>query len=106
MADVEIAASPIEFVADGRIYEPTGRSAGEFIAVFGDLVVGPPCADSGAIDFPAELVRPDGTTTYVAGARLDCPVGDEAMSEGPFILLFRGIADEVPAGTRIVSRTS
>jgi hypothetical protein len=92
-------------VADGRIYEPKGRRAGDFIAVFGNLVAAPRDAGSHAIEFSAELTRPDGTTASVAEALLDFPVGDEAASEGPFVLLFRGSAEQVPAGTRIVSRT-
>ena len=42
------AVPPIEFVTDGRLYEPTGGRSGEFIAVFGTLVTGPAAPSVGA----------------------------------------------------------
>jgi hypothetical protein len=97
---------PIEFVTDGRTYEPTGRRSGEFVIVFGTLVSGPsapPFGGSGVVEFSAELTRPDGTRVLVDDAHVDYPVADESPEEGPFVLL-RGVrAADVPVGTSIVS---
>jgi hypothetical protein len=101
------AIPPIEFVTDGRTYEPTGRHAGEFIVVFGTLVTGPtapPFGASLAVEFSAELTRPDGTRIVVDDAHVDYPVADESPEEGPFVLLRGARAGDVPAGTLIVSR--
>jgi hypothetical protein len=101
------AVSPIEFVTDGRIYEPTGRRSGEFVVVFGTMVTGPAAPSFGAslvVAFSAALKRPDGTTVLVDDAHVDYPVTDEAPEEGPFVLLRGARAGDVPAGTLIASR--
>ncbi len=101
------ALPPIEFVTDGRIYEPTGRRSGEFIVVFGALISGPAAPEFGAslvVEFSAELARPDGTRVLIDDARVDFPVADEAPGEGPFVLLRGARAGDVPAGTLIVAR--
>jgi hypothetical protein len=98
----------IRFLTDGRIHEPTGRHAGEFIFVFGKLITDPTALPPAAlvVPFSGELVRPDGTRVLADDAHVDYPVADEALDEGPFVLL-RGLhAAEVPAGTLIVSRRS
>jgi len=100
----------IEFVTDGRTYEPTGPRSGEFLVVLGTLVKGPAAPPAGAlvVKFSAELSRPDGTQLRVDDAHVDYPIEDESPGEGPFVLL-RGVhAGEVPTGTLIVSlgRTS
>src|SRR5690242_18386959 len=98
----------IRFLADGWIHEPAGRHAGEFIVVFGKLITGPtaPPPAALAVPFSGELVRPDGTRILAGDAQVDYPVADEALDEGPVVLL-RGLAAvEVPAGTLIVSRRS
>jgi hypothetical protein len=98
--------APIEFVSDGRVYEPPpGRSFGEFICVFGALINGPAAPPFGVsvVEFSAELTRPDGTRVLVDDAHVDYPLPDEA-GEGPFVLLRGARAADVPAGTRIVSR--
>lgn len=100
------ATPPIEFMTDGRTYEPTGRHSGEFIVVLGTLVSGPSAPPSGSlvVEFSAELTRPDGTSFLVDDAHVDYPVADESPAEGPFVLL-RGVrAVDVPVGTSIVSR--
>jgi len=97
----------IEFVTDGRIYEPTGRRSGEFIVVFGTLVTGPTAPPFGAsliVEFSADLTRPDGTRIVVDDAHVDYPIADESPGEGPFVLLRGARAGDVPAGTVIVSR--
>ncbi|MGW5194411.1 hypothetical protein ACWEOO_34505 [Kribbella sp. NPDC004138] len=98
---------PIEFVTDGRVYEPTGPRAGEFIVVFGALVTGPAAPPFGAswvVEFSAELTKPDGTRVLVDAAHVDYPVGDESPEEGPFVFLRGAHAGDVPVGTLIVSR--
>jgi hypothetical protein len=100
------AAPRIEFVTDGRLYEPSGRRSGEFIVVFGTLVTGPAAPSDGGssvVEFSAELTRPDGTWVIVTDAHVDYPVADEAPEEGPFVLLRRARVSDVPAGTLIVS---
>jgi hypothetical protein len=100
------AIPPIEFVTDGRTYEPTGRRSGEFVIVFGTLVRGPSAPPFGAswvVEFSAELTRPDGARVLVDAAHVDYPVAGESPEEGPFVLL-RGVrAADVPLGTSIVS---
>jgi hypothetical protein len=98
---------PIEFVTDGRIYEPAGAYAGKVIVVFGTMVTGPTAPQSGTsstVDFPARLTRPDGTTTLVDDARIDFPIADESPGEGPTVILFGARAADAPAGTLIVPR--
>jgi hypothetical protein len=103
---VDGAIPPIEFVTDGRTYEPTGPHAHEFIVVFGTLVTGPTAPPLGAlvVGFSAELRRPDGTSILVDDADMDYPVADESPGEGPFVLLRGASIGDVPAGTLIVSR--
>ena len=96
---------PIEFVTDGRTYEPPGPRSDEFTVLFGTLLTGPAAPPFGAslvVKFLAELTTPDGTRV-LANAQLDYPVADESPGEGPFVLL-RGVrASDLPAGTLIVT---
>jgi hypothetical protein len=106
---MDCAMPSIEFVTDGRTYEPTGRRSGEFVVVFGTMVSGPPAPPFGTswvMELSAELTRPDGTTVLVDDAQVDYPVADESPDDGPFVLL-RGVrAADVPVGTSIVSHGS
>lgn len=60
----------IEFLADGRFYEPTGDRAGEFLVVFGSLLVGPTRPEPGTLvnRFFAEVRREEGGTHPLRGS--------------------------------------
>jgi hypothetical protein len=92
----------IRFLADGRAYEHDTR-AGEFVAVFGDLLVGPPFKVGLVIQFTAKLFRPERSTLH-AQAQLDYPADPNLVHETEYMVLLYGIArSEVPAGTLITS---
>lgn len=93
----------IRFLTDGRAYEPRGRHDGEFIAVFGDLLAGPPFRAGLVVEFHAYLTRPDGQVDR-ALARLDYPSDPDLVHETEFmVLLFSRGREEVPSGTLISS---
>lgn len=97
----------IEFVTDGRIYEPSGEREGQFIIVFGALVAGPSSPASGTLVTPflAEVRRPGNSEPALYQGQLDFPVADEP-GEGPCVLLYGALPEELPAGCRITSRSS
>jgi hypothetical protein len=104
MTNAEDAGAPIRFLTDGRVYESQGRLEGEFIAVFGELVAGPPFQPSLVIEFPAKLVRPDGSTLYLHRAKVDYPADPDLVEETEYmVLLYEADRSEVPAGTTIAS---
>jgi hypothetical protein len=95
-------SSEIRFVADGRAHEHDTR-AGEFVAVLGDLLAGPPFRVGLVVQFTAKLFRPDGSTLY-AQAQLDYPADPALLHETEYMVVLYGIArSEVPAGTLITS---
>ncbi|WP_454857662.1 hypothetical protein [Promicromonospora soli] len=93
----------IRFLTDERIYEPTGRRVGEFIAVFGELRSGPRFRTGLVIRFDARLVRPDGEVDY-ARAQLDYPADSDLVEETEFMVLLFGLSRaDVQPGTLISS---
>lgn len=95
----------IEFVADGRFYEPTGDRAVEFLAVYGSLIAGPARPEPGTLvtRFLAEVRRGTTSEPVYYEADLDFPLPDEP-GEGPFVLLYGARPEDVPAGCRITAR--
>lgn len=99
----------IEFVTDGRFYVPSGRTEGEFIVVFGSLVSGPkgPAPGTFITPFIADVMRANHGDSTVFEARLDFPLEDEPEPrEGPSVLLYGASLEEVPAGSRVTSRSA
>jgi hypothetical protein len=102
VVDAHADSSQIRFLADGRRDEHDTR-AGEFVAVFGDLLAGPPFRVGLVIEFTAKLFCPDGSTLY-AQAQLDYPADPDLVHETEYMVVLWGIApSEVPAGTLITS---
>ena len=100
--DADAGSSDIRFLADGRADKHDTR-AGEFVAVFGDLLAGPPFRVGLVIQFTAKLFRPEGSTLY-AQAQLDYPADPDLVHETEYMVLLYGIArSDVPAGTLITS---
>lgn len=102
MVNAHADSSFIRFLADGRAGEHDSR-AGEFVAVFCDLLAGPPFRVGLVIPFAAKLYHPDGSTLY-ARAQLDYPADPDLVHETEYMVVLYGIArSEVPAGTLITS---
>jgi hypothetical protein len=96
-------SSAIRFLTDGRIYEPSSRRAGEFIALFGELRSGPRFRTGLVTSFDARLVRPDGAADH-ARAQLDYPADPDLVEEAEFMVLLFGLSRaDVPCGTLISS---
>ncbi|NUU19073.1 hypothetical protein HP550_17635 [Cellulomonas humilata] len=96
-------SAEIRFLTDGRMYEPVGRRAGDFIAVFGELQSGPHRRPGAVHMFHARCLRPDGDEV-IAEANLDHPADPELIDETEFmVLLFALERGDVPPGTLITS---
>jgi hypothetical protein len=95
--------SKIRFLTDGRIYEPKGGRADDFIAAFGELLSGPRFRTGLVIRFDAKLGRPDGEVSY-AQAQIDYPADPDLVHETEFMVVLFGLSRaDVQPGTVISS---
>jgi hypothetical protein len=86
-----------------RPYEPRGRSADDFIGVFGTLESGPKYRNDRVARFHASVVSPTGDTAY-AMAQLHYPADPDLIEEQDcHVNLYAISVEDVPPGTVITS---